>query len=84
MRQDIEVPETILKKRKQNEKAREERLAAAVAARKVSSDSRLDLLSACCLLAFCMMHNITFRLAGTYVSSMLPETYHLSGLTLRL
>ena len=34
--QDIEVPETFLKKRKQNEKAREERLAAATAARKVS------------------------------------------------
>ena len=33
--QDVEVPETILKKRKQNEKAREERLAAATAARKV-------------------------------------------------
>ncbi|KAI6138847.1 60S ribosomal protein L7 [Pisolithus thermaeus] len=31
---DIEVPETLLKKRKQNEKAREERLAAASAARK--------------------------------------------------
>ncbi|EEB96361.1 hypothetical protein MPER_04519 [Moniliophthora perniciosa FA553] len=30
----IEVPETLLKKRKQNEKAREERLAAATAARK--------------------------------------------------
>jgi len=33
--QAIEVPETLLKKRKQNEKAREERLAAAAAARKV-------------------------------------------------
>ena len=33
--QDIEVPETLLKKRKQTEKAREERLAAAAAARKV-------------------------------------------------
>jgi hypothetical protein len=31
----IEVPETILKKRKQNEKAREERLAAAANAKKV-------------------------------------------------
>lgn len=29
------MPETLLKKRKQNEKAREERLAAATAARKV-------------------------------------------------
>ena len=36
--QDVEVPETLLKKRKQNEKAREERLAAAVAARKVRSN----------------------------------------------
>jgi len=36
--QDIEVPETLLKKRKQNEKAREERLAAAVAARKVCAN----------------------------------------------
>lgn len=33
--QDIEVPETHLKKRKQTEKAREEKLAAAAAARKV-------------------------------------------------
>ena len=33
----MEVPETILKKRKQDEKAREERLAAAAAARKVST-----------------------------------------------
>jgi hypothetical protein len=31
----VEVPETILKKRKQNEKAREERLAAAANAKKV-------------------------------------------------
>lgn len=36
MHQAIEVPETLLKKRKQNEKAREERLVAAAAARKVS------------------------------------------------
>jgi hypothetical protein len=33
--QDIEVPETLLKKRKQNEKAREERLEKATAAKKV-------------------------------------------------
>jgi hypothetical protein len=33
--QDIEVPETLLKKRKQNEKAREERLEKAAAAKKV-------------------------------------------------
>ncbi|KAI0054154.1 60S ribosomal protein L7 [Auriscalpium vulgare] len=37
---DIEVPETLLKKRKQNEKAREERLASAVAARKASKAKR--------------------------------------------
>ncbi|KAK0450963.1 60S ribosomal protein L7 [Armillaria borealis] len=36
----IEVPETLLKKRKQNEKAREERLAAATAARKASKAKR--------------------------------------------
>jgi large subunit ribosomal protein L7e len=35
LQQDIEVPETLLKKRKQNEKAREERLEKAVAAKKV-------------------------------------------------
>jgi hypothetical protein len=34
-RQDIEVPETLLKKRKQNEKAREELLEKAAAAKKV-------------------------------------------------
>ena len=33
--QDIEVPETLLKKRKQNEKAREDKFAAVAAARKV-------------------------------------------------
>ncbi|EKM55339.1 uncharacterized protein PHACADRAFT_255897 [Phanerochaete carnosa HHB-10118-sp] len=37
---DIEVPETILKKRKQNEKAREERLASAAAARKAAKAKR--------------------------------------------
>lgn len=36
----IEVPETILKKRKQNEKAREERLVAATAARKAAKAKR--------------------------------------------
>ncbi|KAH9483970.1 60S ribosomal protein L7 [Psilocybe cubensis] len=36
----IEVPETLLKKRKQNEKAREERVAAATAARKASKAKR--------------------------------------------
>ncbi|KZT09520.1 60S ribosomal protein L7 [Laetiporus sulphureus 93-53] len=37
---DIEVPETLLKKRKQNEKAREEKLAAAAAARKAGKAKR--------------------------------------------
>ncbi|KAL5529746.1 RPL7 [Sanghuangporus baumii] len=37
---DIEVPETLLKKRKQNEKAREERIAAASAARKAQKAKR--------------------------------------------
>ncbi|TCD64663.1 60S ribosomal protein L7 [Steccherinum ochraceum] len=37
---DIEVPETLLKKRKQNEKAREERVAAAAAARKAGKAKR--------------------------------------------
>lgn len=36
MSQQIEVPETLLKKRKATDKAREERLASALAARKVS------------------------------------------------
>jgi len=36
----IEVPETLLKKRKQNEKAREDRLAAATAARKANKAKR--------------------------------------------
>lgn len=35
LHQDIEVPETLLKKRKQNEKAREERLEKAASAKKV-------------------------------------------------
>jgi len=38
--QDIEVPETLLKKRKQNEKAREEKLTAATAARKAAKAKR--------------------------------------------
>jgi len=36
----VEVPETLLKKRKQNEKAREERIAAALAARKAGKAKR--------------------------------------------
>lgn len=39
--QHVEVPETLLKKRKQTEKAREERLAKAAEARKVRSDVRV-------------------------------------------
>jgi large subunit ribosomal protein L7e len=42
--QDIEVPETLLKKRKQNEKAREDKLAAVAAARKVSFSSTRALM----------------------------------------
>lgn len=42
--QDVEVPETLLKKRKQNEKAREEKLAAITAARKVRYSSARALM----------------------------------------
>lgn len=38
---DVEVPETLLKKRKQNEKAREERLVKAAAARKAAKAKRV-------------------------------------------
>lgn len=64
--QAIEVPETLLKKRKQNEKIREEKLAAAASARKVRNlpASNTDFL--------CMMHTNTFdeRLVGP--PAMLP------------
>lgn len=62
----IEVPETLLKKRKQNEKAREDRLAAATAARKVIIFP-----------SFYMMHIFYFE---WLVLTMLPSINHLSGL----
>ena len=64
--QAIEVPETLLKKRKQNDKLREEKLASASAARKVRT----------CLpsppIFLCMMHTNIFdkRLVGP--PTMLP------------
>ncbi|TDL21556.1 60S ribosomal protein L7 [Rickenella mellea] len=53
----IEVPETILKKRKQNEKAREERLAAATAARKAAKAKR----------------KVVFKRAESYVKEYLSK-----------
>ncbi|OCH92233.1 60S ribosomal protein L7 [Obba rivulosa] len=55
--QDIEVPETLLKKRKQNDKAREERLAAAVAARKAGKAKR----------------KVIFKRAETYVKEYINK-----------
>jgi hypothetical protein len=74
--QDIEVPETLLKKRKQNEKAREERLAAAVAARKV----RIDLGFA----PFYDAYDYFDRMASGTCSTLMPSINHLSGLILYL
>ncbi|EPS98537.1 hypothetical protein FOMPIDRAFT_1024565 [Fomitopsis schrenkii] len=54
---DIEVPETHLKKRKQNEKAREEKLAAAAAARKASKAKR----------------KVVFKRAEAYVKQYLAQ-----------
>ncbi|KDQ60967.1 hypothetical protein JAAARDRAFT_568760 [Jaapia argillacea MUCL 33604] len=54
---DIEVPETLLKKRKQTEKAREERLAAATAARKAAKAKR----------------EVIFKRAETYVKEYLQK-----------
>ncbi|KAH8116772.1 60S ribosomal protein L7 [Phellopilus nigrolimitatus] len=53
----IEVPETLLKKRKQNEKAREERVAAASAARKASKAKR----------------KVIFKRAESYVKSYVSK-----------
>lgn len=50
--QQIEVPETLLKKRKATDKAREERLAAALTARKVSI-SQLYFISHVCFSPSC-------------------------------
>ncbi|KAF4576712.1 60S ribosomal protein L7 [Pleurotus pulmonarius] len=55
--QAIEVPETLLKKRKQNEKAREERLLAATAARKAAKAQR----------------KVVFKRAETYVKEYLAH-----------
>ena len=77
LEQDIEVPETILKKRKQNEKAREERLAAATAARKVC----VSLVDSGIASGYSvMMHTLYFMASQEFVSTMLPEINHLSGL----
>jgi len=57
VRQAIEVPETLLKKRKHNEKAREEKLAAALAARKASKAKR----------------KIIFKRAESYVKEYLSK-----------
>ncbi|EPQ58045.1 60S ribosomal protein L7 [Gloeophyllum trabeum ATCC 11539] len=54
---DIEVPETLLKKRKQNEKAREERLAKAAEARKAAKAKR----------------EVVFKRAETYVKEYLEK-----------
>ncbi|KAJ3862395.1 60S ribosomal protein L7 [Lentinula novae-zelandiae] len=53
----IEVPETLLKKRKQTEKAREERLAAAAAARKANKTKR----------------KVNFKRAESYVKEYLSQ-----------
>jgi len=53
----VEVPETLLKKRKQNEKAREERLAAATAARKAAKAKR----------------KVIFKRAESYVKEYLAQ-----------
>ncbi|KAI0797989.1 60S ribosomal protein L7 [Abortiporus biennis] len=53
----VEVPETLLKKRKQNEKAREERLAAATAARKAAKAKR----------------KVVFKRAESYVKEYLAK-----------
>ncbi|TFY72667.1 hypothetical protein EVG20_g347 [Dentipellis fragilis] len=54
---DIEVPETLLKKRKQNEKAREERLVAAAEARKAAKAKR----------------KVLFKRAESYVKEYLTQ-----------
>ncbi|TFL07460.1 ribosomal protein L30, ferredoxin-like fold domain-containing protein [Pterulicium gracile] len=53
----LEVPETLLKKRKQNEKAREERITAAIAARKAKKAQR----------------KVIFKRAETYVKEYLSQ-----------
>jgi hypothetical protein len=89
MLQTIEVPETLLKKRKQNEKAREEKLAAAVAARKVRSPSlcmRSLKPSLPARLHTILNDGYDFcrRMASWSIPAMSPSINHLSGLTLFL
>ncbi|KAI0283004.1 60S ribosomal protein L7 [Russula aff. rugulosa BPL654] len=55
---DIEVPETLLKKRKQNEKAREERLEKATAAKKVRAKAK---------------RKVVFKRAESYVKEYLSK-----------
>lgn len=71
--QAIEVPETLLKKRKQNEKAREERLAAAAAARKVSCRHQP-------MFYFHDVYDLFEEWPAEFSSAMLPSINHLSGL----
>ena len=74
-RQSIEVPETLLKKRKQTEKSREERLAKAAEAKKVRASTNPPFL---CFLCYMMY---IFFLTASYSLCCL-QTYHLSGLIL--
>lgn len=72
--QTIEVPETLLKKRKQNDKAREDRLVAAAAARKVIMLANYFVSS-----FYCDAYD-TFDFLAKLM--MLPKINHLSGLNL--
>ena len=67
------MPETLLKKRKQNEKAREDRIAAATAARKVS-----------CSMIFEDYDAYDFLRRTARRKPVLPSINHLSGLNLFL
>lgn len=78
--QDVEVPETILKKRKQNEKAREERLVAATAARKASTSS-VSLENYLWLFGY-DAYFTTSWLVETSFQPCCQKLYHLSGLNL--
>ena len=69
LQQDIEVPETLLKKRKQNEKAREERLEKAASAKKV----RVVFVPPLVMYTYP-------GLASKTCFTMLPPINHLSGL----
>lgn len=69
--QAIEVPETLLKKRKQNEKAREERIAAATAARKVSPSIEFNLNLDLSISFYCDAYD-SFDLKARGKLTMLP------------